>query len=234
MLLAGQVLFNLTLDTLLALTLMAMWQPQVVCGLIDLVLNGLFTPTSSPETQVVTATLRLLLLLASSPAFSVAGYQGARSQITVFCFELLHPLQPAYFLKRIGNDVQLQLATLIVLAFQASSHDSSSDFLRCCKHTHWVSKLGMVLFVTLFLPAVLKVANRCVLTCHTCMQARNCKNRELICSYQMVLSLPSCAWSHCRQQQLACCHTVQCHYLQSCCSHMSSLTTMCQARSCQP
>ncbi|KAA6426046.1 MAG: hypothetical protein FRX49_03898 [Trebouxia sp. A1-2] len=136
---------TLSLDTILALTLVAMWQPQIVCGLIDLVIKGLFVPMSATEADVVIATLRLILLLAASPTLSLPGYQGARSRIIVFCLELLHPLPPASFLQRISSNVQLQLVMLITLAFQASSQDCCNEMLRCTLHTQWLSRLGVEL-----------------------------------------------------------------------------------------
>ena len=145
MLCAGHFGKILSLDTILALTLIAMWQPQIVCGLIDLVITGLFMPMSATEVDVVIATLKLILLLAASPTLSLPGYQGARSRILVFCLELMHPLQPAYFLTCISFNAQLQLALLIVLAFQASSEDCCNEMLRCAQHTQWLSRLGVPL-----------------------------------------------------------------------------------------
>ena len=142
---AGYCAKTLSLDTILALTLVAMWQPQIVCGLIDLVIKGLFVPMSATEADVVIATLRLILLLAASPTLSLPGYQGARSRIIVFCLELLHPLPPASFLQRISSNVQLQLVMLITLAFQASSQDCCNEMLRCTLHTQWLSRLGVPL-----------------------------------------------------------------------------------------
>jgi hypothetical protein len=135
MLCAGHFAKTLSLDTILALVLIAIWQPQIVCGLIDLVTTGLFLPTSATEVDSVIATLRLILLLAASPTLSLPGYQGAQSKIIVFCLELLHPLPPASFLKCISYNAQLQLAMLIVLAFQASSQDCRNEMLRCAQHT---------------------------------------------------------------------------------------------------
>ncbi|DBB18229.1 TPA: hypothetical protein ACH3X3_003195 [Trebouxia sp. C0006] len=149
---------TLSLDTLLALMLIAIWQPQIVCGLIDLIITGLFVPMSATEADVVTATLRLILLLAASPTLSLSGYQGARSRIIVFCLELLHPLPPESFLQCISSNLQVQLAMLIVLAFQASSHDCRNEMLRCTQHTQWLSRLGVELEKTgphLELPGVL-------------------------------------------------------------------------------
>ena len=142
---AGYSAKTLSLDTILALMLVAMWQPQIVCGLVDLVITGLFVPMSATEANVVTATLRLILLLAASPTLSLPGYQGARSRIIVFCLELLHPLPPAPFLQCISSNVQIQLAMLIVLAFQASSHDCRIEMLRCAQYTQWLSRLGVPL-----------------------------------------------------------------------------------------
>jgi len=139
---AGYSAKTLSLDTLLALMLIAIWQPQIVCGLIDLIITGLFVPMSATEADVVTATLRLILLLAASPTLSLSGYQGARSRIIVFCLELLHPLPPESFLQCISSNSQVQLAMLIVLAFQASSHDCRNEMLRCTQHTQWLSRLG--------------------------------------------------------------------------------------------
>ena len=148
---AGYSAKTLSLDTILALMLVAMWQPQIVCGLVDLVITGLFVPMSATEADVVTATLRLILLLAASPTLSLPGYQGARSRIIVFCLELLHPLPPAPFLQCISSNVQIQLAMLIVLAFQASSHDCRVEMLRCAQYTQWLSRLGVPQFWWLLL-----------------------------------------------------------------------------------
>ena len=193
--------------------LVAMWQPQIVCGLIDLVITGLFVPMSATEADVVTATLRLILLLAASPTLSLPGYQGARSRIIVFCLELLHPLPPAPFLQCISSNVQIQLAMLIVLAFQASSHDCRVEMLRCAQYTQWLSRLGVPL------PWWLSFVNPELSTCLLTNWALFCRRRTredraslgtAWCTPGLILSKPS-AGSYCRAATLYYNATVRYH-----------------------
>ena len=108
------------MDSILAMTILAMWLPHVVCGMLDTVILGLLTPMSHHEVDVVVATLRLILLVVTSSVLSQPGYQGVCSQVLAYCLQLLLPLPGSLLLADIGNNAQLQLALLIVVTLQAS------------------------------------------------------------------------------------------------------------------
>jgi len=85
--LAASLSFKLRWDAIIAMTIMCMWQPQIVCGLLDFLLTALCTPTTQLEADLLIALLHLLLLLATNKILAQPGYQGVRSRIIMFCFD---------------------------------------------------------------------------------------------------------------------------------------------------
>ena len=115
------------MDSILAMTILAMWLPHVVCGMLDTVILGLLTPMSHHEVDVV----------------SQPGYQGVCSQVLAYCLQLLLPLPGSLLLADIGNNAQLQLALLIVVTLQASCPDTQAELARITQYTGWTSALGI-------------------------------------------------------------------------------------------
>ncbi len=140
---AASLSFKLRWDAIIAMTIMCMWQPQIVCGLLDFLLTALCTPTTQLEADLLIALLHLLLLLATNKILAQPGYQGVRSRIIMFCFDYLHHTPPGYFLEHFDSNNQLQLVLLIVIAFQACSRNCSWELQRCAAHQQWLASVGM-------------------------------------------------------------------------------------------
>lgn len=138
--------YKLRWDAIIAMTMVCMWQPQIVCGLLDILLTVLSTAITQLESDLLVAVLHLMLLLATNQPTKIlarSGYQGIRSRILLFCFDYLHNMPPAYFLDSFHRNPQLQLVLLIVVSFQACSTKCSLELQRCVVHQQWLAARGM-------------------------------------------------------------------------------------------